>query len=118
LDLELEDKGLESQMIAGLIGDGAQVAFSGYLSLYRDSVSINAIMLNPTTTRVPTNVSLLYGLAINLARRATKDNFNVILTYAKRMPKEYAQCLVTEATRRDPELCQTKEFTNWCIDNQ
>lgn len=76
-------------------------------------VSPDQILLNPLTADVPSNSGVLYALAEALARRATPKNIDSVLTYAKRMPAEYAQALVSSATRLTPALCNTHEFIKW-----
>ncbi len=104
---------IESDLLRGRVGDGAAGEFIAFLRLFRSMVSPDAVILNPLTADVPTNASILYALAEALARRATLKNIDAVLTYAKRMPSEYAQALVSSATRLTPALCNTHEFIGW-----
>lgn len=104
---------IESDLIRGRVGDGAAGEFNGFLKLYRTMVSPDQILLNPLTADVPTNTGTLYALAEALARRATPKTVDAVLTYARRMPKEFAQALVSSATKLDPALCSTHEFIAW-----
>lgn len=104
---------LESGLIKGRVGDGASVEFMSFLKLYRQMISPDEIIKNPRKASVPDNVGTLYALAEALARRATEENIGAVLTYAKRMPVEYAQCLVTSMAAVSPELVNTHEYIAW-----
>ncbi len=108
---------IEGELIRGRVGDGAAGEFMAFLKLYRGMVSPDQILINPLADDVPTNSGILYALAEALARRASVKNFDAVMTYAKRMPSEYAAALVSSATRLTPALCQTHEFIKWAADN-
>lgn len=107
---------IEGELIRGRVGDGAASEFLAFLKLYRNMISPDAILANPTGAEVPENVGTLYALAEALARRATAKNLDRVLVYAKRMPAEYAACLIASALRITPELAGTAEYTRWCIE--
>lgn len=117
LDLPPEYREIESELIRGRVGDGAASEFIAFLKLCRGMVTPDMILLNPTGAEVPENVGTLYALAEALARRANDKNLDRVLTYAKRMPSEYAQCLVSSMIRIDKTLASTPEFTRWAIEN-
>lgn len=104
---------IEGDMVRGRVGDAAASEFLAFLALYRNMVSPDQILLNPTGADVPANSGILYALSEALARRATPKNFDAVLTYAARMPSEYQQALMSSATRLTPALCNTAEFIGW-----
>lgn len=104
---------IEGELIRGRVGDAAAGEFMAFLKLYRGMVSPDAILMNPLNADVPSNSGILYALAEALARRATAKNIDAVLTYARRMPPEYQQALVSSATRLTPALCNTHEFIAW-----
>lgn len=114
--LSLGANPIEIELIRGRVGDGAATEFAAFLKLFREMVSPDQILNNPTKAEVPTNPAVLYALAEALARRSTDKNFDKVMTYAARMPQEYAQCLVSSATQITPALCNTPEFIKWASD--
>lgn len=104
---------IEGELIRGRVGDGPAGEFMAFLKLFRQMISPDDVIANPKRATVPDNAGVLYALAEALARRATVDNFGAVLVYAKRMPREYAACLVSSATRITPALCNTSEFIKW-----
>lgn len=104
---------VEAELIRGRVGDGAASEFMAFLKLYRNMISPDEILRAPRKAAVPDNVGTLYALAEALARRATAENIGAVLVYAKRIPAEYAQALVSSMTRITPELCNTHEYIAW-----
>ena len=108
---------VEAELIRGRLGDAVAGEYGAFLMLYRQMVSPDQIMLNPHTADVPSNGSILYALAIALARRATPKTMGAVMAYAARMPKEYAQALVSHASQLTPAVCHTPEFIQWASAN-
>lgn len=104
---------IEAELVKGRIGDAQASEFMAFLKLYRNMVSPDQVLLNPTGADVPSNSGILYALSEALARRATPKNIDAVLTYAARMPPEYQQALMSSATRLTPALCNTAEFIGW-----
>lgn len=114
--LESGARDIESELIRGRVGDGAASEFVAYLKLFRElKVTPDMILQNPLKADIPENVGLMYALAEALARMATPANIDRVLTYAGRMPSEYAACLVASMIQVTPALASTAEYTAWCI---
>lgn len=101
--------------LRGSVGDGAAVEFMGFLKLWHELPSIDGILLNPDSAVVPNGPSAKWCVGSALARRATPQNFNRVLTYLERMPIEYNVASVRDAVRRQPALEKTAGFTQWCV---
>lgn len=107
----------EYEIYSGIIGEGAAVEFMGFLKYERELPNLDALLLNPKGTPVPTNPATLYALATGLAAKATKGCFDGIMIYADRMPKEFQVLLVKDTMARDATLASTKTFTKWITEN-
>ena len=113
---ENPDPRIAHALFAGAIGESAAGEFAGFRRLYATLPSIDAIMLNPAQTKVPSEPSTLYAIAAALARRATPQNFGRILTYLDRLPVEYHVLSVKMAAgRHNGTLTSTPEFTKWAV---
>lgn len=111
------DAALEHELFAGAVGTGAATEFSGFLRMFRDLPSIDAILLNPTAERVPDDPAAQYAVASALAHRATDCNFDRISLYLNRMPTEFRVLSVRDATLRRPEIRHTAAYTRWAIEH-
>ncbi len=109
---------LRGALVAGLVGDGPAGEFESFVRLYRTLPPIASIIADPKGAIVPTEPATLYAVAIALGRYATRANLSAILTYAKRLPKEFSIVLMLDAVKRDPTLLETPDFVGWARDNQ
>ncbi len=105
-------------VLAGAAGAGFASEFIGFLRVYQELPTIEQILLDPSGTKVPTNPAARFAIGTALVRKATKLNMGRVLTYLARLKKEFEVCAVRDIARFNPALAQTREFTQWSIDNQ
>jgi hypothetical protein len=108
---------IEYELYSGIVGEGAAAEFMGYLKYYRDLPNLDALLMNPGSTKVPEEPATLYALATGLATKATQDNMERLVKYTLRMPAEFQVLLMKDAVVRDNSLTQTKSFNEWAIKN-
>ena len=102
---------------ASLIGDGPAGEYVAFRSIYKDVPDFDKLIANPSTTKVPTETSVLYAIAAGLATRAHPKTFSAIMRYTKRMPPEYQVVVVRDCLAKDPTLTGEKAFTKWTEEN-
>jgi hypothetical protein len=95
---------IEHALIAGTIGPGPAAEISGFIRLWRKLPSLDAIMTNPSSSPVPNDSATLFAVAGGLARKSTAANYDRVLTYGERMPKEWQTYLVKDSTDRDESV--------------
>lgn len=108
---------VEHELFKGTVGAGAAAELSGFLRIWRKLPSLDGILMNPATAAVPDDPATLFAVAGGLARRSSEKNFDRIMTYANRVPKEWQVYLVKDATRRDETLQNTEAFIKWASVN-
>jgi hypothetical protein len=108
---------IEHELYKGAVGAGAAAELSGFLRIWRKLPSLDGILMNPQTAAVPDDPATLFAVAGGLARRASEKNFDRVMTYANRIPKEWQVYLVKDATRRDQVLQNTDGFVKWASIN-
>lgn len=106
------------EYLTGTIGEGAAAEFTGFLDIVKRLPNPDAILLNPTTSDVPTDPATCYALAGALAERATTNNLSKICAYVDRMAPEFSVLTVSMAVRQDPELTETQAFVQWSVKHQ
>jgi hypothetical protein len=104
---------VQMPVYAGLVGQAAAIELTGFLRIWATLPSIDGILMNPQTAPVPTESSALFAVTAALAKRADDANFPRVWTYAKRLPPEYTVLLMSDATRRNSALEQTKSFVEF-----
>jgi AAA domain (dynein-related subfamily) len=113
-----EDIDVREELIASDVGDAAAREIEGFLRLYASLGSLEDILANPKTAKVPVEASERYAVATGLARLATRKNFKQIMTYADRLDGERQTLLIHDATMRDENLKNTAEYSAWAVKNQ
>lgn len=108
----------EYECFKGAVGEGAAAEFVGFCRIWRKLPNPDAVLLNPTTSDVPTDPATLYALAGSLAHRVTPAAMDRYVTYLGRIPPEFSVLSMSMAGRRDPSLVTTGAFTQWSIKHQ
>ena len=98
---------------ASLVGDGPAGEYVAFRAVYKDVPDFDKLIKSPSTTKVPTDPSVLYAIASGLATRAHPAVFKPIMKYAKRMPMEYQVVIVKDSLAKDPTLAAETCFTDW-----
>jgi hypothetical protein len=109
---------LELAILSGTVGQGAAIELTAFLKIYRELPNVDAILLSPGKAEVPKDPTVLYALSAALAHRATPANFESVVTYTDRLPKEFAVLATTMAIRRDNKIPMTRAFSQWAANNQ
>lgn len=105
-------------LASGIVGYGPSIEFCAFYSLFRSLPNIDAILMDPDGSLVPTETSTLYAISTALGSRANDQNISQVMRYADRMPAEYGMSVVVDAYKQHPEITSTSAFTNWCIKHQ
>ena len=108
----------EYECFKGAVGEGHAAGFVGFLKIHRKLPNPDNILMNPTGSNVPDDPATLYALCGTLAHKATLANFDRVITYVARMPKEFSVLCISYATRKNEELASSGAFTKWAVDNQ
>lgn len=105
---------IQSQAIAGIVGDGAATEFLAFLRLYRELPNVDQILIDPDSVAIPENPATLYALAGALAHRTTETNFARVARFAERMIAEgrgeFSVLTIRDAMNRHPKIVQTTAF--------
>lgn len=109
--------GVEHELIAGTVGDGAATEFSAFLATFRNLPNIDAILMNPQQEPVPGNAAAQFAVAGALSHCATDINFDRICTYLDRMPTEFSVMCVRDASLRQPDVRHTPAYIKWAVAN-
>jgi len=104
---------LEMDIYSGIVGEAPAAEFLGYLRHHRNLPNLDALLMDPTKAKVPTEPAILYALTTGLAAKATVDNLSRIIQYIDRLAPEFAVMTIKDSATRNNELCTTKAFNAW-----
>jgi hypothetical protein len=108
----------EFELIKGTVGEGASAEFSGFVRLIKDLPKVDAVLVDPEGTKVPTIPAGMYAMSTALDAKATTNNLPRIMKYMERLPVEFQTVFMRSAIRRDDKLTGTKAYMDWGIKNQ
>ena len=103
---------------SGAVGQAHAAEFTSFLRIWRDLPNLDGILMDPKgsdvpDTEKPNGIATLYAVCVGLAHKATEDNFARVVQYTDRLPKEFGVLCVTDAVRRNKEVCNTKAYIKW-----
>lgn len=108
----------EFELVKGTIGEGASAEFSGFVRLIKDLPTVDQILVDPESTKVPKEPAAQYAIATALDAKASTNNFDRIMKYVARLPTEFQVVFMRGAIVRDSKLSGTKVYMDWAVNNQ
>ena len=113
-----KEKVLLLEFATGSVGKAEATGFVAWLYIYQSLPSIDALLMDPSGTPLPTEVNALYAITVGLSARVKeqedKINFDKISIVANRLHEqensEFAALLIKDCLKRCPEIAYTKEF--------
>jgi hypothetical protein len=112
---------LRQHLISAIVGDGPAAEVEGFLRVFSTLPKIDEAIANPKTCALPpqSEPASCYAMAMALARSATRQNLQSIMTYVERFTThEFSVVAIVDAVRRDPSLTQTSAYGVWAVANQ
>lgn len=108
---------VEMHALAGTVGQGPAAELIGFLRIWRQLPSPDAVLMNPDRADVPTSGATLYALTGALARKVTDATMDAFVKYLGRIPPEYGVAAMKTATALKPDLQATPAFIAWASEN-
>lgn len=103
--------------LMGTIGEAAARDMEALVNLSDSLPSFEAIVTNPTTTKIPYSVGALFIMSFMLAGRVNEDTLPAVMTYTDRMAQTHAEphalFILTLASNKSKVgmACRNREFT-------
>jgi len=107
----------ELDLLTGTVGEGPAGEFIAFLRVWRDLPSVQSVVMNPMTTAVSQNPSIIYAITGALAHDSDESTFEPILKYISRLPTEYQVLFMRDVGQRNKELQNNAAFINWASQN-
>ena len=100
----------------GAWGTGRRPSSSGSSRLYRELPDLDAVLARPDTAPVPREPAVLYALVgalVERCRQATRPRCAGFVTYALRLPDEFALLALRDALAVNPTLAGLPAVQRW-----
>ncbi len=111
------DASIEFELFEGTVGTSAATEFMGFLQVWRDLPTVADIVAKPQSIAVPKEPATLYALCEALGSKASAENIEKIVIFAKRLPVEFSVLLMRTAVCQDESLVQTEAFIAWASEH-
>jgi len=106
----------EAQLLGGTVCQAAASELVAFLRLFRELPSIDEILLNPSTAKVPAEPSAQIAIATALGRVLSDTSVGRGITYLERMPTEMRVMAMRDAAARDAAITHTPEFVSFGVE--
>jgi len=104
------------ELLTGTIGAGPAAEFQGFLRIFAECPSPDAILDAPETTAVPRDPSALFAICAALADRARglkPDRLTALVKYLCRLPVEFGAILITDVLSVAPAVLTIPAAGAW-----
>lgn len=108
---------LEYEAFAGAAGEGFAAEFCGFMRIFRSLPNPDVILMSPDTANVPEDPATLYALTGALARKASDNTIDRLITYSHRLPAEFSVLMVRDCVQACPTVVNSRSFIEWASKN-
>lgn len=115
-----EKKGTQAlclPLLAGTLGEAVAREYSAFSELYRDLPTMDEILANPKTAKLPNGPGAVYAMIGNLSSNMIDKNVEPILEFIERLPADFRIVAVKEGFRRQKNLMAHPVIQKWIAAN-
>jgi hypothetical protein len=111
---------INHEVWSGAVGEIFATEFMAFYKICKSIATLPAeIIKNPHSAEIPNKPDVLYFVLTALANKTKDENiFKSVLTYVKRLPKEYESFAVKLIVTKNPKMKETSLYINWHVENQ
>lgn len=107
---------VEMHLISGTVGEGNATDFYTYVKYHRQMPDLDALIKDPSNTKVPKELGVVIAICTGLAVKTTTKTIGNVIKYLDRLENpEYAVLCIKDAAHIDPNLTNTPEFNKWAM---
>jgi len=105
----------EFNKIKAFVGESCATEYNLFMKIVRGLPTIDEILANPTSARCPDRLDIVLATCSLLLKHVNLKNFPTMMQYVERIPEEFQANFTTEAIKRDEDIADTKEYTDWAV---
>jgi hypothetical protein len=113
------DESILTHALMGVVGERAAMDILTILRLDNTLPSFASIVASPTTAKVAKDGASLCLIVSKLLGNCTKDNFDAVMTYLDRLPREaqalFMRGVMSSNSPKRPLAVQNRKFTEKCV---
>lgn len=106
------------ELLKGTVGEGHAAEFTGFVRDIAAMPDIDSILMNPEKAKLPGTQPVMHAVVTTLSDKTTTANFDRVMLYVKRLPKEIQVVYVRSAIDKDERVTNTRSYKDWGLANQ
>jgi hypothetical protein len=106
------------EVFTGCAGAAFASEYIAFMETAKQLPSLESIIADPGGAMVSPNPSVNYAITGGLARKMDDANIGAICTYLDRLKPEFSVACMTDATTRNPEVCNNRAYILWAKKNK
>lgn len=110
-------KDIHKIMFGGAIGEGMAAEFVGFTRVFHDLPSIDDIIKNPNSAKLPTTPDCQYAVTGLVGSNMVLGNVDALVTYANRLASEFTFLTLHTAVQRNKSLIDHPKIEEWINTN-
>jgi len=104
-------------MLSGALSEGVGREFVAFCKIEADLPKMAQIINNPSTIQMPQETSILWALTGTIGSQMNPTNVGPLVTYVKRMPKEFQVITLRESIRRNKPMLSNPVIQDWVAES-
>jgi hypothetical protein len=109
---------LQFAKMSGDVGPGPAAELVAFRKIFASLVAFEDVVMNPTGTPVPEDLSAQYAIVGSLSHNTDVGNIDRVSQYVDRLPPDFGVMFWMDAKKKTPALKGTKPFIKWAVANQ
>lgn len=101
------------QVVKGLVGEGAAAEYTAFRKIYDNLISFEEVVMNPTTVKIPKDLSAQYAIVGSVSHNTTPANIERVAQFVDRLPTDFGVMFWQDTIKRTPAIKTTKPFIKW-----
>ncbi len=104
------------ELFQGAAGKKFATEFIGYLNVFSQLPTVKEILTNPTTAKLPTEVSGKFAIMGMIVEHATNENLDKFMQYIDRLnSNEVVTATMKLLSIKKPQTCKNEAYINWAV---
>lgn len=99
--------------VAAKVGEGPAAEYTAFRRIYESLVSFEDVVMNPTSVKIPHDLSAQYAIVGSVSHNTTVGNVERVAQFVERLPSDFGVMYWTDTIKKTPAVKSTKAFIKW-----
>lgn len=99
--------------VAAKVGEGPAAEYTAFRRIYESLVSFEEVVMNPTSVKIPHDLSAQYAVVGSVSQHTTPGNVERVAQFVERLPSDFGVMYWADTIKKTPAVKTTKAFIKW-----